>query len=409
MEMFEQLLNRYSSKLEILKAFEEFKNFQTNDYDQIKRKYFELFEILPISITQLPLKFLTDDFSVYRCRIANEVKDNKKVNSFSYPNPKDFTKTQRANWEGRNVFYGSDSLFTCLSESKLINEENDFYVSKWGFHLQNLSQTEIPFVPYGILDLPINNPWSSFFKGGLSLSNYLSMSYTFEQSQTILSFIKSIGEIFAEKTDKFYSHTAFLSDQALFHKDSIKKEGLLIPFLLYPSVVNDFKSCNLAISPFFVDSYMYLEKIFKVKVASYKDGVLKFNYNQMGIVGSNDEIQWYAMDIDRENIYFQYKSIKCECGANIKIEYLDEMEFKFNNENCSHEKIMAELTKTIDLTKDLENNLIIEEKGILGGLQAELMLNTQNVEILYEGEKHSALTFEINFITPFKYNKIDDL
>lgn len=405
--MFEQLLNRYSSKEEVLNAFEEFKKFQTSDYDQIKRKYFELFDILPITYTQISQTFLNDDFSVYRCRPAKDVKDNKKTKTFSYPNPKDYTSTQRANWKGRNVFYGSDSLLTCLKESKLINEENEFFISKWGFQLQKLSQSEIRFVPYGIMDLPSTNPWSSIFKGGIGLGNYLKQTYSFEQSQIILSFIKALGEIFAEKSDKFYSHTAFLSDQALFHEETIKKGGLLIPFILYPSVINNLQSCNLAISPFFVDSYMRLEKIFKVSVTSFKDGVLRLNYNQMGIVESNDFIQWYKMDIEREKNYFQYKSIKCQCGANLKIENLNKMEFRFNNEISSHDRIMTELTKSIDLTNELDSNIIIEEKGVLGGLQAEFSINANNVEILFEESSHAALTFEINYITPFKYEKID--
>lgn len=409
MKMFEQILNQYSSKEEVLNAFEEFKQFQTFDYSQIKRKFFELFDVLPITYNHLPKTFLNDDFSLYRCRVAKDVKDYKNPKSFSYPNPSDYTSTQRANWKGRNVFYGSDSLYTCLNESKLINEENDFYVSKWGFYLDKLNQKEIRFVPYGILDLPSNNPWSSVFEGGMGLGNYLNRDYTFEESQTILSFIKATGEIFAEKSDKFYAQTAFLSDQALFHEETIKKGGLLIPFILYPSVINNLQSCNVAVSPFFVDSYMHLEKVFKVRVTSFKDGVLRFNYNQMGILGADNVIQWYKMDVDEEKNFYQFKSIKCGCGTNLEIENLDKMEFSYKNQISSHEKIMAELTKTIDLTEDLDSKLIIEKKGILGGLQAEFRLNAQNVEILHEGKKHSALTFEINFITPFKYRKIDAL
>lgn len=406
--MYEPILNIYKSKREIDLAIEEFTSFRSKSYSEIKSKYFELFSIYPIPAINIDTDKIKDILSIYRSRPCSKNIDPFKKKSFSYPDNSDFSKTQRANWQNRNVFYGSDKLYTSLSETKLVYNENEFYVSKWGFDFSSDNQKKISLVPLGIGQLSENNPWKKILDTELNLKKNLKKHHSSEDCELIYHFYMRMGELFAKENEEIYPLTAFLADQILYHK-SVQDNIIYFPILIYPSITNDFNSCNFAISPFFVNDYMRLEKVFKIKISEVSKEKLMFSYHQMGIEKSNLDLDWYKVDLEQQKSYYQFISISCKCGEKIDLNKINDYTFKMNDNEYNHSQLMSHLTKNIDLVEELSENIVIEEKEVLGGLMADYRVARDDVEIEFNGKKHGQLIFEFKFITPFNYEKIKAL
>jgi hypothetical protein len=169
------------------------------------------------------------------------IADTKKE-SFSYPKNSIHSKTQRANWEGRNVFYASDSLYTSLMETKALTKNNEFYISKWVFRLEGIRNKTLAILPLSFGELPENNPWKDLLNMDINLKIELLKTNTIEETEIIFYFYKCISELFTSAKVKNYRITAFLADQILYNV-SLKDNHIYFPILIYPSVANDFVSC----------------------------------------------------------------------------------------------------------------------------------------------------------------------
>lgn len=402
--MYKDFLNRYKTKEQIEVGVQKLKTIRSKDYQEIKSKYFEIFPIYPINAIKVDTKILESTLSVYRSRQVFDNIDPSKKKSFSYPENEDYTAIQRANWEGRNVFYASDSLYTSLSETKTLYNENEFFISKWGFNFNSSEIKHISLIPLGINRLPEDNPWRGVFNTDF-LKEHLTKFLSTENSELLYHFYIQIGELFLTKHQEEYPITAFLADQILYHVN-IKSDQSVLPILVYPSIENNFRSCNFAIPPSFVDKYLRLEKVFKIKISEVIKNRLLFNYNQIGIEKSDYEVQWYNFDYEREKGYYQFISISCKCGYQFDLRDIETLSLKKNGKNYHHAEIMPEITKDIDLIGNLENNIIIEEKEVLDGLMADFRSTVDELEIEVDGVTHKNITLEYKFRTPFIYTKI---
>jgi hypothetical protein len=405
--MYRPLLDKYKTTKEIDKAFKVLKTIKSKNYEAIKTAYFKLFPIYPIPTIPVETKILEEVLSVYRTRPFSNNIDPRQKKTFSFPDVSDYSETQRANWKGRNVFYAGDSFYTSLSETKLMYGEKKFYVSKWGFNFKDLTSKQILIVPLGFSQFSENNPWKKVLNSEVNLKKHLLRTNSKKDTELIYYFFEKIGELFSSQNEDNYHISAFLADQILYQSKSIQKRELYFPILLYPSVENDKNSCNFAISPFFVSKYMSLEKVFKIKINGISSNKIQFNYNEMGIEKSETTIEWYSIDYEKEKSYYQFKSIACQCGKKFDIDNVDNYRFIKDGKEYGHQDIMAKLTKEIDLINDLDENLIIEEKDILGGLMADFRHQTDDIKLEVDGTVHENLQFEFKFITPFVYQKLE--
>ncbi|WP_430405751.1 hypothetical protein [Fluviicola sp.] len=378
--MYKPLLEKYKSKEQIDQAIKKLTLLQTREYSIIKDFYFKLFPIYPIPTVPVETTLLQESLSVYRSRPFTKDIDYNFKKSFSYPDVSDYTTIQRANWEGRNVFYASDTLYTSISETKKMYNEKEFYVSKWGFNFRNSNIQKVNIVPLAFGQLSMKNPWKSILNSELNLKNHLKKNdYSDTEIDLIFHFFVKIGELFTLDNEETYPISAFLADQILFHQHSIKSD--LLPILIYPSVTNNFDSCNFAISPFFVDKYMTLEKVFKIKIDDVSPEKVKLSFHNLAIEKSDHELNWYTMDYEKDKGYYQFKSISCSCGYNLKLLDIENIKFIKDSQSFHHSEIMASITEKIDLFSDLKQNPIIEEKGIVGGLWQNTTLKQTTLKL----------------------------
>ena len=304
------------------------------------------------------------------------------------------------------MFYASDTFYTSLTETKRLSNENEFYISKWGFDFRNSEIQDILIVPLAFGQLSEYNPWKSILNFDLNIKNQLRKELSAKEAKLVYHFLFKIGELFSSESEEVYPITAFLADQILYHQRSILNGALTFPILIYPSISNNFNSCNFAISPYFVDRFMYLEKVFKISITNVTEEKLGFKIIQIGFSNSKNSITWNNFFINKDNGFYRINSVFCACGYNLSANEIVNSHYIMEGQNFKQDELLSLLVSRNDLSHFFSDENLIEVKEIVLGFQKNLEIRTSNVMVQIGETIHTNLTFEISYILPFVFEKI---
>ncbi|MDD2323239.1 MAG: hypothetical protein WC155_06230 [Candidatus Cloacimonadales bacterium] len=327
------------------------------DYDKLERTYYDAINIFPIFRIQVSTKEL-EEIPIFRTRPYKDIDENDIFNpsQFGAPPINEDCGIGRANWKCRNVFYGSDQIETSVAETKRYYEGEEFYISKWSFDQSGIEKYN--HIDVRILtktDIPKEN---ILYNISQSFSEQVKQSFKLFSSsqQKIISYLNDrICELYLSDEDGVYPVTAFIADRQLYNANNTK-EKIIFPILLYPSIENNFRSCNFAIHPLFVNNYMNLDALAHMKVVRLSNG--KFNHQivKVGKRISPSTVEWYHLNPNIDKATWLIQTVMCGVTERIlyqfdgkdnefEIEDLDESfpkmvnQYLFTNKNSIMESI----------------------------------------------------------------------
>nr|WP_261793644.1 RES domain-containing protein [Psychroserpens burtonensis] len=192
----------------------------------------------------------------YRVRPLNDINNRQNFSEYTYP-PKQFVQNQRANIKNSPVFYSSIHPKTAVLEYVLNQKdekENDLLaLSVWNItcdrdirvvNLLNEKNTK-----EGTKFLGINNT-NSFKK-------YAESKFSAQDAQYMISLHEYFINSFCNKNSHIFS--SYISYKCLYENPNFQ-----VDILLYPSLVQNNSSINIALNTNFADKYLNLKRVYVV-------------------------------------------------------------------------------------------------------------------------------------------------
>ncbi len=382
-------------------------NLNSLSYEEINALYFKLFGLFPL-ITMPFRKEFHKDFKFYRVRELREGQnaDISNIKTFDAPSLEDYNNLGRANWKGRNVFYGSQNPYTALKEVKETSVGKDFYISKWGINWNIQSLDKMPIVTLIYENIPKENIWSALNESQATSLEKLKEVFGIEGYEKYIHLIKRINNLFVVNDSSKYPITAFIADKTIYSDKNTSTE-IFFPILIYPSVETERKHCNYAIHPDFVKQYMHLEQVIHVELTDIDRDYFKIKLNKVGTRNEKGRIDWYSMSLDKTNAYHGINSLSCfSCKKQFDLKDLDEFVFKRKGVEISHGEIVAEFIykRNYDDFYDLKG--MWEGDGAIGGMEATFKdVFLPDITVTIQNETHSNLMMDFRVLLPYKYEK----
>ncbi len=206
----------------------------------------------------LAYRFEPEGYALPLYRVVKEKlmdQDRNRIATFSYP-PADKCMQARANLAGCPVFYVADNPVTALRESDCPPEEI-VYLSKWQFRQPRNA------LIYLFLNEEQNHPafWTPILaEREQLLSSAARRSPAQEESLKELYYL--YWSVF---TGEAYDLSALIGHYLLYdHPEPVD-------ILLYPSLADEKRSCNLAIATRFADAHFKLAKVYRLKIGTQED------------------------------------------------------------------------------------------------------------------------------------------
>ena len=334
--------------------------FDSLTIESVKDAYYKKLTHLPISA--LPMEKATlEKLEVFRARVIDETKEDiTKVSTFGAPLPEQCKDMGRANWPKKPVFYAGDRPITALVELKSLENGNEFFISKWSFDFTKTSNEYIHVSPFLFDNMSNKNPWNILMENKKDPYQEIKDDFGQEKADSLSYLNKQISKLFTSINNKHYHITAFISHQHIYSNLPDKKT-VSFPILIYPSIQNNFDSCNLAIHPGFVKTYMYPTNFIHVKVAENSSNKLKVSCEKIGICKDRKNIEWYQMLSDGNKSGYKINFVGCPiCG---RLYYPDEFEdLKFTR-----------LGKEITISGLVDEILLLDENSIINNLPPSFM------------------------------------
>lgn len=405
--------NRYkiNSIEELRDAISEFKKLKdVTDYNVLRKRYFDLFNVFPFPIMFHEAQKL-NHLPIYRARPAEEVLKCGKNNVESFMGPPKLKKglsNGRANWNGRNVFYAGDSPYVTIVENKQVEINKEYFVGQWEIDVDKLDEDQIPIAFLTLNNLTDNNPWSSILPSKDSLKKTLNENGKFEnlQAELFVELISELSTLFYEDEGK-YNLSAFIADNLLYGK---RKEKFRPTLLLYPSKEANKIKCNIAIHPDFAKKYLRIVKVIKFTVADIKRDEFKANYGEIGQL-EQGKIQFYHLEINPDKAMYEIDYLRCECGETFDIQDPDKFYISENNRNLTiRELIDRESLKWIS-NFDLQSydETLFEDKPLAIAKVLKVTIPFPNTYISNAKNIHTRLYCQITVTQPFEYIKENKL
>lgn len=386
-------------------------NLDTLNYENLHARFYEIFQTYPIHVFHLNKDFLKT-LKVYRVRPSD-----KNINEISNPDTfssppwnKNLGKFGRANWRGKNVFYGSDTAHTALREAQnQYIEGNEFYVAKWGFDFNKFTTGQIRFSTF-VFDIPKENPWYAFVEDFKKKHiEKLNNEFGTEEAKKHFHLDQKISQLFVDLDETKYKITAWLADQRIYFKHNTEN-GLYFPILIYPSVAKEKRSLNFAIHPFFVKEYMILEKVFHIKLVETNLDSLRYSIEKVGVCTNKSKVEWYTLSIDFSKLVYGIESLKCRsCGKEIDLNDIDKIIFKKDKHPIAHREIIVDFLKERDYSDfyNADDNDILEEDGIAIAVDVKFSsLHLKNITAIINDEVHTNLIMDLIVKQPLEYTKV---
>jgi hypothetical protein len=395
---------------EIREAMTEFKKLkELNDYSQIREKFFDLFEVFPMSIMFNDTHTLKH-LQLYRACPADKVLEWGKSNLASYMGPPKFKDVGkgRANWNGRNVFYAGDSPYVTVVENKKLTPGKEYYIGQWEIDVEKITEKQIPISYLTLNNLSKENPWNNIIPSKEEMKERLIDNFKIEQkvAEFYVEMISELSTLFVEDNES-YNLSAFIADNILYSNNNEKH---MPKILIYPSVESNKNSCNLAINPDFAIEYLSLKKVVKIKVSEVQENSFKAAYRQIGQIELG-KIQYYHFNFDRDKARYKIDSLQCRCGTKFKIKDFDKVTMVENNVTRSLKELIDRESRKWVKEEDLVEyeKAIFETNGIAIRKVLEVTIPLPDTTFDYVKKQHSALFCEISIEQPFDYIKENNI
>jgi hypothetical protein len=380
-------------------------NVDVLSYEYLHEFFFKNFDGCPITDFSIEKDFFKS-LKIYRVRpnskeIYNEI---HIPDTFSCPPWNKECRTGRANWNGKNVFYGSDNPLTALKEAKQQNTEREYYVAKWGFDFNKFKTDQIRISTF-VFDIPEENPWSNFINDYKNrFLESLNKNIGKDETLKLFHLINRLSQLFIDLDESKYRITAYLADQRIYYKHNTE-QGIYFPILIYPSVADEKKNCNFAIHPFFVKEYMKLETVFHIKLDANS---LKYDIEKIGFNSDENNIEWYTPFCDISNSIYKITSLYC-CSINNKIDlnYIESITFSKNDKIITHGAIVADFLYSIKSSDYYNLDDILTSDGIATRIELSFSaIHLENITASINGVEYTDLFIDLNIKQPFEYKSV---
>lgn len=313
-------------------------SFESYSYREIYKLYFDKFKVLPHHINIEKLKTLKSNI-FYRVRTKSEImcgnSNISDLKTFAGPPIGVDTNFGRANWKKWNVFYASDSPQTAVFEKKLnlVESDEELFIASWIVDESKIDNSEVHLFMLNLPQLPLANHWYD-----LKLKNEEFVKSQFpelsEFNYKMIALSKSLGRLFCETDSSKYKLSAFISTNIIYRSlKYFNKYSILV----YPSVENDFKSCNYALHPNFVKSYLKIKNVLNAKQID-DSSIIPIS---IGFLGASNQINWFSLNLDEAIETFMVKSLVCRC-CDVELFNIDLQVFQVNNINYNIQKFVRE-------------------------------------------------------------------
>ncbi|MFZ4726290.1 MAG: hypothetical protein ACOYMD_12690 [Paludibacter sp.] len=240
--------------------FEQF----TKDIYEVFFQYFGIYPPSPMILVnaenEVSLKF-------YRVRPLEDFTDLSLITEYSYP-PINNVVHRRCNFPKKPVFYSSNNPYTSIKEvvrESETNNETIYLLSAWEIN----KKCSIRVVPYLFQNLPLENEYKKLG------------AHALEEFKRVLEKEKQLNESQINGCKLYLQFLAskFIEDNhnisaALAHSILYANINLRADIFIYPSIMTDLKTVNMAIHPNFVDQNMELKRIYSIKVKKTDDKFL---------------------------------------------------------------------------------------------------------------------------------------
>ncbi len=226
--------------------------------------------------------------TAFRARVGIDAisEDITCPKTFSYPPSQFCRQNGRANLMGKPVFYCSDQGGTAMIETKPALGST-IYLGKWGV-LCNREWRISCFLPP---DIPSRNPWYNLAQNQFDHVSKYAQQIGLGKAEQLEHITNFLAKAFVGEVPPYYL-TSWLADEVLYGYAGID-------MLVYPSFTTSANTCNLAIRPDFADSYMKLQKVYRLLVTRLSDTTINYQTQAVGNVTSG-KIEWSAPSLEDE-------------------------------------------------------------------------------------------------------------
>lgn len=262
-----------------------------------------------INFTLLPMIFLSKEsleimpiFRVRTLRKNEHIIDETNPDSFKYP-PKNKIKMGRANRNHHQVLYTSLDFKTafCECEKQINKHKSTTYLSVWGIKDCTDKKLMRNFC-LGIKPRDDSSPSAEIINYiNQKIDEFIKNDDYKYFKENILYAQKLYTELFLTKGSRFYHISSAIVYNTFVHALEQKAD---IPIISYPSVAMKHSSLNFAFRSDFVEKYMYVKCVYKVKVHEVNLNVADTTILAKGI-NENGIIKWKDAGYVLHSILYQ--------------------------------------------------------------------------------------------------------
>ncbi len=267
-----------------------------------KEDYGEIKKIIQATLgnTILPITLLEPGYEFQVYRVTQEYLGFKEADAdcYSHP-PADVVERNRANIQRHPVLYTSFNVATALREAiPRINVDKSFFVSEWTINITQKTN---------LFTLVINSKTieGKFLTSPL-VKNLLDQLHRFFENHPnydkdgFQQLLIKYGDMFSSLDKDLYNISSSIAHGALYEA---RKQGAMIPILMYPSMISGFHMLNFAFHPDFVKSQdMKLSKVVEYQIDEIKDDGIKGRYKRRGL-NIDGQIKWLNYKSELEEVF----------------------------------------------------------------------------------------------------------
>lgn len=223
-----------------------------------------------------------NEFKFFRVRlnIDKSIENIGIVQTHSFPPTYYCKENGRANVKNTTVFYCSNDPLTAMLEVKpKIGDEG--YISLWKPNVKRdvISAICLP------TSLPNTNPWNKIASNShIHLLNSIAQSEQKDKVFHLAYMYDFVAELYRLERPPYHI-TSMISWELIYGQ-------FIRDFIVYPSIQNNYNTCNMAFHPNFVYNNLILEKIISFKIIDTFNGQIKFNLSEKVGFFVNNKLHW---------------------------------------------------------------------------------------------------------------------
>ena len=284
-----------------------------------------------------------DDFFVYRVtRLYPGLEYNlDDPASFSYNSHPDIG---RANLKNKPVFYCSFSAKTAIDEVMEVKDEV-LYISTWKINGKRVTNA------FSLLYDSVGR--KDFLRK--KVDQRIENEFTKKQADLIKYMQKKITDLFTYKGNKYYNISSTIAHKLLY--DS-RKQGIDIPWLIYPSVSKNSIEYNFAMHPSFVNNpnCFRLVSVIKCNLKASKETKMEGDILSKAVL-RNNKLKWVNIHTEIKEVDYQNIKLSADEDNNWIQGDAGKIKVQFNNtEYCLKDYLSTNYIDKLTFDDDIDLN-----------------------------------------------------